>query len=456
METIQTAFGFMLTMRIGTKLTRGIRLGFIDYLIFSALFMALGLCFFVATSNCVFAAEQIPAPNKSDPAAKIALSDKISTSLSPIKTFHGKIGKKPVYMELVSHGVSPAEVLNLSKSFKTVFDFRKARPAHEYEASLNDANKLVRFKYKTGLMGEYTAKKNNDGSFDVIKKKIVVHKETVAKQFTINSSLYNAILGSGENEQLVQNFAHIFSYDIDFYLYPRAGDTIKILFEKKSVDNTFIGYGKILAAQYVGRKKTYSAFLFNDGLHDGYYDQNGHPLKKSFLKMPIKFGVKTSSFSTRRFHPVSKKYKRHTGIDYGAPKGTPIFATGNGKVKFSGWKSGYGRVVIIRHPNRTETVYGHCSRLIAKTGQTVDQGQTIARVGRSGTATGNHVHYEVRVNGKPINPDTIKTIKGTPIAANRLSRYRQLTQARLTLLQNPPIKQTDKLALLNQEQPFSN
>jgi murein DD-endopeptidase MepM/ murein hydrolase activator NlpD len=122
----------------------------------------------------------------------------------------------------------------------------------------------------------------------------------------------------------VSAFADIFSWDIDFYLDPRKGDTIKILFEKEYLGSRFIQYGRILAAQYVGRQRTYSAFYYADEKQEGYYDETGLPLRKLFMRVPVKFGMRTSSFSTRRFHPVTKKYRRHTGIDYGAPRGTPI------------------------------------------------------------------------------------------------------------------------------------
>ena len=142
----------------------------------------------------------------------------------------------------------------------------------------------------------------------------------------------------------------------------------------------------------------------------------------------------TSSFSIRRFHPVSKRYKAHTGIDYGAPTGTPIFATANGRVTFAGWKSGYGKLVILKHPNGYQTYYGHCSRLLVKPGQLVDQGEAVARVGQTGIATGPHVHYEVRIKGKPIDPNRVKKSRGQPLGPGLMAAFRETVDERLQLV----------------------
>jgi len=150
-----------------------------------------------------------------------------------------------------------------------------------------------------------------------------------------------------------------------------------------------------------------------------------------FLRVPVKFGMRTSSYSIRRFHPISKKYKRHTGIDYSATRGTPIFATAGGTVEFAGWRGGYGKLMIIRHPNGYKTYYGHCSRLLVKKGTYVNQGQTIASVGRTGRATGPHVHYEIRINGKPVDPNSIKSTKGNPLPSDQRDRFENLVQTRL-------------------------
>jgi len=355
----------------------------------------------------------------------------ISGASPPLTVIDGRIGRQPIYSVLVGCGIAPAEILSLTRSFKGIFDFRKARPKDEYQVCLTSQKKLKKLTYKTSLTNQYVAVKTDSGAFHTYRREISPEIHTVARNFTIDSSLYQAITGQGENGSLVAAFGDIFSWDIDFYLYPRKGDTIRILFEKYTLNGKFLKYGKIIAAQYIGSSKKFSAFYFDDGRQAGYYDENGVPLRKMFLRVPVKFGMRTSSFSTRRYHPISKKYKRHTGIDYGAAHGTSIFATAGGTVEFVGRRGGYGKLVIIRHPNGYKTYYGHCSRLLVEKGSYVKQGQTIARVGRTGRATGPHVHYEIRINGKPVNPNSIKPAKGAPLPSNQRTRFENLVQPRL-------------------------
>ena len=355
---------------------------------------------------------------------------------SPLTIIDGRIGRQPLYNVLVGRGIAPSEVLSLTRSFKGIFDFRNARPKDEYQVSLTPQKKLQKLTYKTSLTDQYVAVRTDSGAFHAYRREISLEKETVARTFTIDSSLYQAITGQGESRRLVAAFADIFSWDIDFYLYPRKGDTIRVLFEKYSLNGKFIKYGKILAAEYIGSSKKNSAFYFDDGRQAGYYDENGVPLRKMFLRVPVKFGMRTSSYSIRRFHPISKKYKRHTGIDYGAAHGTSIFATAGGTVEFAGWRGGYGKMMVIRHPNGYKTYYGHCSRLLVKKGTYVKQGQTIARVGRTGQATGPHVHYEIRINGKPVNPNRIKSTKGNPLPSDQRARFNNLVQTRLLTMED--------------------
>ena len=352
------------------------------------------------------------------------------TSL-PLTIIDGRIGRQPIYNVLVGWGVAPSEVLSLTRSFKGIFDFRKARPKDEYQVFLTSQKKLQKLTYKTDSTNQYVAVRTGDDAFHTYRRQIALEKENVVRTFTMESSLYQAVTAQGERSALVAAVADIFSWDIDFYLYPRKGDTIRVLFEKYSLNRKFIKYGKIIAAQYTGSSSKFAAFYFDDGRQAGYYDENGVPLRKMFRRAPVKFGMRTSSYSMRRFHPISKKYKRHTGIDYGAPHGTSIFATAGGSVEFAGWRGGYGKMVVIRHPNGYRTYYGHCSRLLVKKGAYVKQGQTIARVGRTGQATGPHVHYEIRVNGKPINPNKIKSTKGNPLPSDQRAMFDKLVQTHL-------------------------
>jgi murein DD-endopeptidase MepM/ murein hydrolase activator NlpD len=351
-----------------------------------------------------------------------------------LSVVEGQIRNGTLYEALTAVDIPPAEILSLSRSFKPVFDFRSSRPKDYYEVCVDDQRLIRKFVYKTSPLDEYEAVKDDQGGYRVHKREISLDRQVVSRVFTIETSLYQAVADSGETQQIAGLVADIFAWDIDFYLYPRKGDRIAVVYERCYKDGAFVKYGDVLAARYVGAQKTFSAIFFNDGQYDGYYDETGQPLKKMFLRIPVKFGKMTSRYSIRRFHPVSKRYKAHTGIDYGAPTGTPIFATANGKVTFSGRKGGYGKLIIVKHPNGYQTYYGHCSRLLKKPGQLVEQGQVIARVGSTGVSTGPHVHYEVRVNGKPLNPNKVKKSRGKPLKPELLAKFKQTADQRLLLV----------------------
>ena len=217
-----------------------------------------------------------------------------SESNIPLTVIDGKIGREPVYNELVSRGVAPSEVLSLARSFQGVFDFRNARPKDEYQVCLTPQKKLQKLIYKTDLTNQYIAVRTDNGAFYTYHQELSLEKETVARTFTVESSLYQALTEQGETSRLVAAITDIFSWDIDFYLFPRKGDIIRVLFEKYSLKGRFVKYGKILVAQYIGRNETFSAFYFDNGSEAGYYDENGLPLRKMFMRIPVKLGMRTS------------------------------------------------------------------------------------------------------------------------------------------------------------------
>jgi murein DD-endopeptidase MepM/ murein hydrolase activator NlpD len=388
------------------------------------------------------------------PAAGIQVSSTVSPPLvidaAPVvNVVEGMLCNRTLYEVLTACHIPPAEILSLSRSFRSLFDFRSSQPEDSYQVSIDYHNSIQKFVYKTSPLDEYEAVRNSNGGYNVYKKDIVLERRQVSRVFTIETSLYQAVADSGEDRAIAGMIADIFAWDIDFYLYPRKGDRIAVVYERCYKNGQFVQYGEILAARYVGERKTFSAFLFNDGNFSGYYDETGQPLKKMFLRIPLKIGRVTSGFSFRRFHPVLKRYRAHTGIDYGAPRGTPIFATANGQVTFSGWKGGYGKLIKVKHPNGYQTYYGHCSRLLKKRGDLVEQGEVLAKVGSTGLSTGPHVHYEVRVNGKPINPSKVKKSRGKPLSPELLAQFKQTVGERLALVEDLLEEKTSLVMLMH-------
>lgn len=235
---------------------------------------------------------------------------------------------------------------------------------------------------------------------------------------TISSSLFLSGMQAGLSDNVTMNLANIFAWDIDFVQDLRPGDSFSLIYEELYRDGEKLGDGEILAAEFVNQGETFRAVRYTDplGLAD-YYTPDGKSVRKTLLRTPVDFTRISSNFSLGRKHPILNRVRRHEGTDYAAPTGTPIHAAGNGKIVLRGRKGGYGNMIVIEHGGGFSTAYGHMSRFARgqHTGSRVKQGQTIGYVGMTGLATGPHLHYEVRLNGSPRNPRTIKLPDAEPI-----------------------------------------
>jgi len=235
----------------------------------------------------------------------------------------------------------------------------------------------------------------------------------------ISSSLFLAGMDAGLSDNLVMELAGIFGWDVDFALDIREGDHFTLLYEEKYLDGEKLRDGDILAAEFTNRGKTYRALRYTDaGGRSDYYTPDGKSMRKAFIRTPVDFTRISSRFG-KRYHPTLKKRKNHHGVDYAAPRGTPIKAAGDGKIVHIGNKGGYGKTIIIQHGGKYSTLYAHMSNYNRKLrrGARVKQGQTIGYVGSTGRSTGPHLHYEFRVNGVHRNPLTVKLPTAAPIQA---------------------------------------
>ncbi len=235
----------------------------------------------------------------------------------------------------------------------------------------------------------------------------------------IVSSLFLAASDAGVTDTLIMNLAGIFAWDIDFVLDIRQGDSFTMVYEEIWQDGQFVRNGEILAAEFNNDGDTFRAVRYADPAGEtGYFTPEGLNVKKAFLRAPIAITPRvTSNFNPKRKHPVLKRVRPHRGVDYGAPRGTQIIAAGDGKVIFRGRKNGYGNTIILQHGGNITTLYAHMSKFDKKagSGRRVKQGQTVGYVGSTGTATGNHLHYEYRLNGVHRNPRTVKLPQAQPV-----------------------------------------
>ncbi|THB72731.1 MAG: LysM peptidoglycan-binding domain-containing protein [Gammaproteobacteria bacterium] len=246
----------------------------------------------------------------------------------------------------------------------------------------------------------------------------------------IDSSLYLSAKSAGLDDNTIMDLANIFGWDVDFALDIRRGDSFAIIFEEIYRNGELIKNGNIVAAEFVNRGNRFVALRYTDPKgNTSYFTPEGKSMKKAFLRAPVDFRRISSHFKKQRWHPVLGKKRPHRGVDYAASIGTPIKASGDGKIIFRGWKGGYGRTVILKHGSKYTTLYGHMSKYRGglKTGSRVKQGQIIGYVGKSGLATGPHLHYEFRVNGLHRNPVTVKLPDSAPIAKSYRKDFKSKT-----------------------------
>jgi murein DD-endopeptidase MepM/ murein hydrolase activator NlpD len=243
---------------------------------------------------------------------------------------------------------------------------------------------------------------------------------------TISSSLFAAGAKAGMSQAMVGKLADLFKYDIDFVQDLRTGDSFTVVYDDVYRDGSYFSEGDIVAAEFVNAGTRYTAYRFKkaDGRY-GWFSEDGRPIQKSFLRIPVDFTRISSRFSAGRMHPILGRMRAHKGVDYAAPTGTPIHAAGDGVIKYRGWMRGYGNFVVIQHNGSISTAYGHMSRFAREhVGQHVSQGQVIGYVGMTGLATGPHLHYEFRVNGTQRDPQSVTLPKPVPLPGAQLARFK--------------------------------
>jgi murein DD-endopeptidase MepM/ murein hydrolase activator NlpD len=266
----------------------------------------------------------------------------------------------------------------------------------------------------------YVAEEGND----------LIETRVVMRSGRILSSLYGATDNAGIPDKIADKMAETLSTNLDFRNDLHRGDTFSVIYTVNYRNGEPVSTGKLLAAEFVNGGKTHRAVLFRDpsGRED-YYTPEGESLKKGFLRSPLEFSRVTSSFSSSRLHPLLGFHRAHTGVDFGAPTGTRVKATGDATVAFAGGKGGYGNLVILRHQNGYETYYAHLSAFAPgiRPGRAISQGEVIAYVGTTGASTGPHLHYEVRIAGTPYDPLTVKLPGSAPLDMAQRARFLQQT-----------------------------
>lgn len=261
--------------------------------------------------------------------------------------------------------------------------------------------------------------------FQVENKTIPIQHQLAFGKGEIHHSLFSAGTRAGLDRRVLHQLVDIFSRNIDFSLDLKPYDTFRVLYEAKYLEGERIGSGHILAAEIVNRGQKYIAVRYTDKAgRTAYFSPDGYGMHQAFLRTPVNFARISSQFGSRH-HPLLHSMKQHKGVDYSAPHGTPVQATADGKVTYAGSRGGYGKVIELQHGSRYSTLYAHLSKFHQelKIGKEVRQGQIIGYVGRTGLATGDHLHYEFRVDGIHRDPLTVALPRRNPITEGNRKHF---------------------------------
>lgn len=306
-------------------------------------------------------------------------------------------------------GFSDRDVYDVTSS-KKGGALRKIFPGQLIGFAANEDNALVAVRHIESPLKQ-TVYSKSEGQFvsEIITRETQARERSVA--LTIDSSLFLAGDRAGLSDGIIMELAAILGGVIDFALDPRRGDEIIILFEENFLDGEKFSDGNILAASFNNNGRLVEAYRYTDSSGDtGYFDADGVSMRKAFLKAPLDFTRVSSSFNPNRLHPIYKTKRPHRGTDYAAPRGTPVYAAGDGRIVEAGYTPSNGNYVFIQHGEGFKTHYLHLNKKRVKRGDRVTQGQVIGTVGSTGAATGPHLHYEFLVNGVHRNPRTVHKI----------------------------------------------
>lgn len=335
--------------------------------------------------------------------------------------------------------LSRGEAHEAIAAMRKVFDPRGLRPGHTITASFglidktSDDRRLANITFNPSMDRAIRISRSADGAFRAYRLDRKLTEQVVRLQGTIKSSLYTAATQSGLPAPLLMDVIRLFSWDVDFQRDIQTGDTFNVMVERSHLEDGRIArWGDIQYAEMKVSGKIHRYYRFESKdkrgkTQIGYFDERGFSARKPLLKTPVD-GARLSSRYGKRRHPILGYTKMHRGVDFAASRGTPIYAAGNGRVISAGRKGGYGKYVRIRHNERYSTAYGHMHRIARgmRRGKRVKQGQVIGYVGSTGRSTGPHLHYEVLVGGRQVNPLRLRLPSGRKLKGTNLATFRSV------------------------------
>ncbi len=319
-------------------------------------------------------------------------------------------------------GLAGVELREATDILAGAVNVRSLKAGNHYSAFFNPDSTLASFEMTLAGSGRVQMVRKGDrweSDWQPFERRLA----TRSVQGTLAGSMEESIRAAGGPAALAYRLADVFQWDLDFAKDLRTGDRFEVLYQEIQLDGQFHEVGTIFAAVYDNHGRLHEAYRYGDaGI---YYDGEGRPARKMFLRSPLRYSRITSSFSRRRFHPVLREYRPHYGVDYGAPVGTPVQVTANGTVVSAGWDRGGGKVVKVQHPGGYVTAYLHLSRFASgiRSGARVRQGDIIAYTGATGLASGPHLDYRVKYRDRWIDPLSLKSVRDEPIPSSRMAAF---------------------------------
>ncbi len=340
------------------------------------------------------------------------------------------IGRRETFYDAMRrHGAGHRDIMALVGACAPYRNLEKVRDGLVFEVAVDGEGDVHRLRFDLDDDESYLVfDRDPGGGYHVHMLTYPVVRRTCVVAGSVDVSLYESLSDAGAPTALASKMNDVLGWDVDFRRDVRAGDTFRILYQEIHRDGRFVRTGPILALEYVNRGEAHRGYRFEDSEgRTGYYDGDGRNLEKQLMRAPVEYSRISSAFSPRRFHPIHKRWMPHWGVDYAAPVGTPVRAAGSGVVLDARYKKHNGRFVRIRHTNQSyETYYLHFSRFAqgVKKGTRVRQGQVIGYVGATGTASGPHLDYRVKVDGHWKDPRRLKLPPAEPLKGTDLATFR--------------------------------
>ncbi len=335
---------------------------------------------------------------------------------------------------LTTVGISSEDARAAIEAMRKQVDPRRMRAGQELRITLGlsdtagQRHEIQKIAFDVDFPYQVVVSRSPEGNFEAHKNERTLDRTTVGAAGTIQSSLFQAGSAANVSPAVLNRLIQMFSWDVDFQRDIRRGDRFAVLFERLADESgETVRSGEVAAAAMVigGKRLLVYRYVANDGSED-VYTADGKSVRKPLLRTPVD-GARLSSRYGMRRHPILGYSKMHKGVDFAAPTGTPIFASGDGTIEFVGRRGSYGNYIRLRHRSGYSTAYAHLSRFARglKSGRPVKQGQIIGFVGSTGRSTGPHLHYEVLVDGRHIDPMSIRSLPGQTLAGAELKRFRE-------------------------------